>query len=635
MQIDTNWIKSIYSDGSENYISNPNPRLGEVVKVRLRIFSNAPIIKVLLRHMSNGTDVNTPMQASETSGIFTNYTCELRISQPQTNYHFIIGTTIDTYYYNQLEVTSFPPVEDYDFRIIAGYESPEWVKRSVFYQIFPDRFYNGDPDNDVQDNEYIFNGHSTTKRRWCDKVAEYSEAFCLDFYGGDLEGIKKKISYLNELGVNALYLTPIFHAATHHKYDCMDYFNVDPYFGGNKALEELVEELHQNGIRIILDVSINHTGIAHKWFNKDGDFFPQAEGAYNNPESVEREYYFFDDYNKYHAWFGIETLPTLNYTSEKLKEIIYKAEDSLIKLWLKPPYNIDGWRFDVGFCMARMNELQMHREVWNDIRNSIKSVNTQAYILAEHWTDNKEFLDGNLWDASMNYFGFGRPVRQFLGEPDEFIKRLGCYGLVSVKRKAEDVAKMFMQHIARLPYQISLVQYNMYDSHDIARLHNNSDISYESWRTAVIMQFTFPGVPGIYYGDEIRLNGHIETVEGCRYPMEWNEDMQNKDSFNMHRILAILKRKEKALQTGGFKVLYAQNYVVSYSRFTNEKAYIVVCSQELCPVTVDIPTDIIGAIECSVVKEVFNRSATYSLGKGVLNVLIKPQESLLFEVLLQ
>jgi len=630
-----NWKESVYSDGSKFYVSNPNPALGETVVIRLRVFKKSPVKTVVLRYIKNGCDMHVKLRAMEEKGIFAYFGCELKISQPVINYHFLIGTGSETYYYNQLGITDYPPTEEYDFRIIAGYESPEWVKKSVFYHIFPDRFYSGNPENDVKDNEYCFDGHPAIKKNWNEKPCEYSEGFCLDFFGGDLEGIKEKIPYLKELGVNALYLTPIFRAATNHKYDCIDYFNVDPHLGGNESLLNLVEELHKNGIKIILDVSINHTGMAHKWFNRDGDFFPKCVGAYNNPDSEERQFYYFDDKNKYHAWFGVETLPTLNYESEKLRDIIYRLDDSVVKKWLKPPYNIDGWRFDVGFCMARMDERQMHDEVWPEIRKSIKEVNPKAYIAGEHWTDCTEFLQGDKWDACMNYFGFGLPVRWFAGENSHFASKMKGLGLIASKCTAEMLKKMFMQNLARLPYQIALVQYNMYDSHDISRLHNHESISVETRRGVIIMQFTFPGAPAIYYGDEVSINGTTQTVEGCRYPMVWEESRQDKDCLNFHKILCRLKQKEDALQSGGFKILYAKGYVISYARFTDKKAYVVVCSQEDGTVEADIPAVLIGMTDDSKITEVFGRADKNNtkVQNGFMRVKLKPCETLLYEII--
>ena len=322
----------------------------------------------------------------------------------------------------------------------------------------------------------------------------------------------------------------------------------------------------------------------------------------------------------------------MNYESEKLRHIIYRSKDSVVKKWLKPPYNIDGWRFDVGFCMARMDECQMHHEVWSGIRKSVKEVNPGAYIVGEHWTDCTEFLQGDKWDACMNYFGFGLPVRWFAGEKNHFVNRMKDFGLTPSSCTAEGLKKMFMQNLARLPYQIALVQYNMYDSHDISRLHNHKDISFETRRGVIIMQFTFPGAPAIYYGDEITLDGTTETVEGCRYPMVWDEDLQDKNCLNLHRVLCRLKQKGEALQSGGFKILYAKGYVISYARFTDKRAYIVVCSQEKDSVEVDIPAIVIGMTDDSRVTEVFGRFSDTKVQNGALKVKLKPCETLLFEV---
>lgn len=627
------WLQSIYSDTSEHFVSNPLPKLGEEVKIRIRIWKNAPVTSVILRYISNGTDKYSPMELESTCDLFNYYVTSLRITESVIHYHFMIGTDTDVYYYNQLEVTDCYPTEDFDFRILADYQSPEWVKGTVFYQIFPERFYNGNPANDVQDGEYSFDGHLTSKRSWDQKPAEYEEGHSLDFFGGDLEGIREKIPYLKDLGVNAIYLNPIFRAATNHKYDCIDYFNVDPHFGGNKALEELTKALHDNDMKVIVDTSINHTGTAHKWFNKDGEFFDKSVGAYNNPDAPEREFYFFNENNEYDAWFGVKTLPTLNYTSDALKDIIYRSEDSVVRKWLKAPYHIDGWRFDVAFCMARRDEIQLHHEVWPEIRQVVKDTNEKAYIVCEHWTDYLEFMGGNEWDASMNYFGFTRPARQFAGEQDIFISRLAHYGLKQSRVNAKQIAKVFTQHLARLPYEMALLQFNLLDSHDVYRLHNNPDISFGRYCGAVQMLFTYPGTPSVYYGDEVGIDGHIESDAGFRYPMVWEEEKQNKEYYHLYQTLCHLKRNEKALQTGGFKFLYVDDTVLSYARFTLDKAFILVASMDATAKEVSIPAHTIGLKASSTIREVFGHGQV-THKDGILQVSLKPEESLLFECIL-
>ena len=628
-----NWQDSIYSDGSKHFVTNPTPELGEEVEIRLRVLKDAPIDDVILRGKINGNAHFFAMEKATEEGQFIYYKYQLEINQPLFHYHFIINTPEDTYYYNQLEITNYPPVEDYDFRIVTSYQPPEWVKSTVFYQIFPDRFYNGNQDNDVQDDEYTFNGYTTINKDWQQEPGEYEDAHCLDFFGGDLEGVKDKIPYLKDLGVNALYLNPIFYAATHHKYDCLDYFTVDPHFGGDEALVKLNEELHNNDMRVMLDVSVNHTGTAHKWFNKEASFFPENIGAYNNPDAKEREYYYFDEDGNYHGWEGVETLPTLNYESEALRDVIYRKEDSVLKYWLQEPFNIDAWRLDVADVMARMNENQMHHDVWPEIRENIREENPEAYILGEHWRDDQEFLLGDEWDSSMNYFGFGRPVRQFVGEIDHMLERhIDQFDFSVQKRTASELAAQFRQKIARLPHQVAYVQFNLLDSHDISRLHNHPDVSWHDYRGAVIMMFTFPGAPNIYYGDEVELEGHRQSVEGCRYPMDWDEKKQNQDYYQLYKKLSYLKQDKEALQTGGFKILYETDYVIAYARFVADEVYLTVVSQEEKKTQVEIPIGVLGVTEEAEVNELFGYQPKLGIEAGVMELELAAKDAFLFKI---
>jgi alpha-glucosidase len=239
-------------------------------------------------------------------------------------------------------------------------------------------------------------------------------------------------------------------------------------------------------MNIILDISINHTGIEHKWFNRDCTWFEKSVGAYNNPDSTERGYYFFDENNCYFGWHGVDTMPTLNYNSLALRDIIYRAEDSVIKKWLRPPYSIDVWRFDVADVFARNNETQLDTKLWPEICSAIKSVNPNAYILAEDWGDCPEHLRGDQWDSPMNYYGCGRVIRQFLGEPDLFMSDHPLLKKIRYKMTASDVKNRIMEHYAKLPFAFWENQFNLFDSHDTPRLHNNPKISFENYKGAVI-----------------------------------------------------------------------------------------------------------------------------------------------------
>lgn len=608
------WLESVYSDGTECFVSNPQPKLFETIKISIRMYEDAPVRHVLLRTVPNGAEKLIEAKKEKTVNGLTYYAAELKMTENKMHYHFYLVCDDIIYYYNQKEITTYIPDHTYDFVLLADYKQPEWVKKSVFYQIFPERFCNGNPDNDVKDGEYQLNGHDTIKmKNWEDEPLPYEKGFCLDFFGGDLEGVKEKIPYLKELGVTAVYLNPIFLAPSVHKYDCIDYFHVDPHFGGDEALAELSKALHENDMKLILDISINHTGTAHRWFNRDGLFFDKSEGAYNNPDSEERGFYFFKEgTNDYVGWFDVADLPTLNYTAENLRKIIYKNEDSVLRKWLKEPYCIDGWRFDVADVFARNNEVQLAHELWPEIRKAIREENEEAYILAEDWGDCASYLQGKEWDSAMNYYGCGRIIRQFLGEPDLFNARNEILKNVPYKMTAEDVQGRVMEHLAKLPFVMWQNQFNLFDSHDVSRLHNNPKIHPEEYRGAVIFLFTLIGAASIYYGDEAGVDGTIDSNEGCRYPMPWGKDFQKEEQYQLYRTLAHLKTVTKALSEGGMKFLYAKDDVVVIARFYENEVYTAVVSTSDETRKIVIPFGSVGSTGPKGDVDLFGRRITYT-----------------------
>lgn len=627
------WTESIYSNGTAEFISNPSPKLFETVKIRVRMYEDAPVAHVFLRSIPNGVERVQEMQVWKKEHGLVYYETELQMTENRMQYQFYIVSDDVVYFYTQKEVTTYVPDHTYDFVLLADYVQPEWVKKAVFYQIFPERFCNGNPDNDVKSGEYSQDGHPTIQmKNWDDIPLTYEEGFCFDFYGGDLEGVKEKIPYLKELGINAIYLNPIFYAPTMHKYDCLDYFHVDPHFGGDEALAELSRALHENDMKLILDISINHTGTAHKWFNKDAVYFDKSVGGYNNPDSEERGYYFFNEDNTYHGWFGIDGLPTLNYTSDALREKIYRGADSVLKKWLKPPYSIDGWRFDVADTFARNNEIQLSHELWPEIQKSIREENPQAYILAEDWGDCASYLQGKEWDSAMNYYGCGRVIRQFLGEPDLFMARNDILRNVPYKMTAEDVKARVMEHLAKLPYVMWENQFNLFDSHDVSRLHNNPKVNPDEYRGAIIFLFTLVGAASIYYGDEAQIDGVVGTNEGCRYPMPWNKEYKESEIYQMYRTFAHMKAEHKALSEGGMQFLYAEGNVVALARFCEEEVFVSVISTSDKDEKIRLPLGMIGAKQPKGSSDVFGKELEYKrMDDHSIEFLAKAHQSYFME----
>ncbi|MCM1143164.1 MAG: alpha-amylase family glycosyl hydrolase [Blautia sp.] len=629
------WLESVYSDGTECFVSNPQPEMFETVTIWIRLYEDAPVGHVFLRTVPNGAERLIEAKKRKIKGGLAYYAAELKITEERMQYHFYLVCSQVIYYYNQREITTYIPDQTYDFVLLATYRQPAWVKNAVFYQIFPERFYNGNLDNDVKNGEYSYEGHETIQvKDWESAPLPYEKGYALDFFGGDLEGVRQKIPYLKDLGVTAVYLNPIFCAPTVHKYDCIDYFHVDKHFGGDEALAELSKALHENDMKLILDISINHTGAAHKWFNKENDFFDSSQGAYQNPDAKERDYYFFKkDSNQYTCWCNVETLPVLNYQSEDLRQIIYRGENAVLRKWLKPPYSIDGWRFDVADVFARNNEIQLAHEVWTEIRKCIRQENPEAYILAEDWGDCAGYLQGSEWDSSMNYFGCGRVLRQFLGLPDLFLERNEILKKVPYKMTAEDVKNRILQHLAKLPYVLWQNQFNLLDSHDVPRVHNYEMVNRKEYRGAVILQFMLIGAPSIYYGDEVGIDGGTDACdETYRYPMPWTKSFCSNDTYQFYQKLAYMKKEHKALGEGGMKFLYAEGEIIALARFYEEEIFIAVLSVSDKEQEIRLPIGSVGVAYFKMDKDVFGKEMSYQrLDEKSIRMKVEPHQAYLLE----
>ena len=280
------------------------------------------------------------------------------------------------------------------------------------------------------------------------------------FYGGDLAGIRHQLDYLHgELGVTTLYLNPIFTAGSNHKYDTEDYDNVDPHLGGNAALAELAGALRARDMRLVLDAVVNHTGANHPWFNRYGRH--AAQGAYQSADSRWRSWYLFTGAHDYASWNGHASLPVLDFSNPDVCAAVYGDHGAILRRWMRPPYAIDGWRFDVIHMLGEGPGARNNTHHVRQFRRAVREENAEAYVLGEHFGEATRWLQGEQEDGAMNYYGFAQPVRAWLAERD--------FAGEPAELSTPELERWLTAARARVPYENQLAQLNLLDSHDTAR----------------------------------------------------------------------------------------------------------------------------------------------------------------------
>ncbi|MEM6530056.1 MAG: alpha-amylase family glycosyl hydrolase, partial [Chloroflexota bacterium] len=563
------WTKGVHHDGSAVFVSNPLPTLNETVEIKLRVPADAPINHVFIRTEPDGEQAFTHMPQTSHDDVCAWYTGALYMRNPRMVYRFKIMTDDGAFFYTAAGISRADGPDVYDFKLLADFESPSWLPGTVFYQIFPDRFHNGDPSLTPPPGQQFDHPpqgmFESQVQDWNADPIAFAEGGTVDFFGGDLPGIEQKLDYLLDLGVNALYLNPIFTSPTNHKYNISDFYTVDPHFGGNDALISLSEKLHANSMRYVLDITPNHIGHTSAWFTD----------AQANPDANTTDYFIFYEHpHSYEAWFGVQTLPKLDYSSEKLLDVMYRNNDAIMKHWLKPPYNADGWRLDVWNMVGRRGPDDYQHRVGRETRSAVKSTNDDAYVFGESFYDDTGSLQGDQLDAMMNYQGFTFPVERWLAGHDVNVWNETPPAHVDTARlPAEAAVEQMQRYMAAVPWAVTQIQFNLLGSHDTPRIMSIVDGDEPLAKLAAVLLFTFPGVPSIYYGDEIGMFGWREPDN--RRGMVWDEDRWNMGIRELYQQLIQMKRSHAALQTGGFEVLHAEGAALAYLRESETERMIV------------------------------------------------------------
>lgn len=618
---------ALFSDGTRDYRIPCEPMENDKVTICFRTGKNN-VESVYL--VTGGS--SKEMEKVTSDSLFDYYEIRIQLTNLIVAYYFkIISGSITCYYNREGAVTYAQGI--YNFVITPGFATPEWAKGAIFYQIFIDRFYNGDKTNDVEDEEYLYIGEGT------DKVTDWNKypapMGVREFYGGDLKGVLKKLDYLKDLGIEVIYLNPIFVSPSNHKYDIQDYDYVDPHFGviyedggdnlphnalsnhqatkyikrvtdkvnleaSNELFIKLVEEIHKRGMKVILDGVFNHCGSFNKWLDREGIYEESKsyeQGAFLEKTSPYNSFFEFREdkwpYNtSYDGWWGHDTLPKLNYEgSPKLYEYIME----IARKWVSPPFNCDGWRLDVAADLGLSKEF--NHKFWKDFRKRVKEANPEALILAEHYGDPSPWLQGGEWDSVMNYDAFMEPLSWFLTgvdkHSDEFRENLlGQYDVFVQSMK---------HHMSRLQTSSLQVAMNELSNHDhsrfltrtnhrVGRTSNRGpkaaeeDISKGIMRAAVMVQMTWPGAPTVYYGDEAGVCGWTDPDNRRTYP--WgNED---KELYQLHKELIRIHKNYEALRTGSILFLTGQFGFICYGRFDQVDKFIIAVNNNNTELAINI-----------------------------------------------
>jgi alpha-glucosidase len=534
---------------------------------------DAPVRQVLLRFLPDGEQRFLPMTREPDTPGCSWWSAVLPLDMPAVNYRFLLLTTVGALWFTARGLTRATPTDAGDFRIVPGPAGgvraggPDWLADSVFYQIAPDRFHDGDPSISVRTGEYALRGTATVQRAWGEDPSPSWDTAHVEFFGGDLKGVAEKLPYLLDLGVNALYLLPVFTAPSIHKYDVTDYENVDPHLGGNSGLSALRRATTDHGIRMILDIVPNHCGREHPWFRA-------AAADVNAPTA---EFFTFTNHpNEYASWLGHASLPRLNYASPRLLEYMITGPDAIFKRWLRPPYAIDGWRVDVANMLGRHGGVDRNLELARLIRAAVKSENPEAFLLAEHFFDASSALQWDGWDAAMNYAGFAVPLWSWLTSHG-FRQHWEPFAIPAGSALATAaLLETWDEFRSRLPWETAVRQLNLLGSHDTPRLLSMLDGHPALQQVAVGLLMTYPGVPCILYGDEIGLEGRDTHVLKC---MPWDERAWNLETRSYYRALIRLRRTSSALCAGGYQVLDRGVDWFAYQRDAEDDLIIVIANR--------------------------------------------------------
>jgi alpha-glucosidase len=542
-----------HHDGSDQYVLERADELGGEAAVRLRLPRATSADRVLLRYEHDGEPRSVEATIDEETETDVWWRAEFPLANPVTRYRWLLsGGSAGYAWVNALGRTAHEVADADDFVLTVGAWGPEWHLDSVVYEIFPDRFASSGLD--VPAPEWA------VRRDWGDLPTGRGRPTPYELFGGDLRGIEQHLDHVDSLGANLLYLTPFFPATSTHRYDSTTFAHVDPLLGGDDALRSLAGAAHARGMRLLGDITLNHTGYRHEWF----------ERALADANAVERGFYYFDDSipGGYESWLGFLTLPKLNWQSGELHERFATVLQRYLDLGL------DGWRVDVANMIGRYRDVDLNREVSRWARNEVGG----ALLVAEHGFDFRPDLAARGWHGVMNYSGFLRPLWTWLVRDDPEPEQRRQFWGIPVQVPSLDGAaavEAIRRFRAGIPWESVLHSWNLLDSHDTARFRTVAGTA-DRHLVGVGMQMTLPGVPMIFAGDELGLEG--AWGEDGRRTMPWGEQWDGA-FLRQVRELARLRRTLPALARGGLRFVHVAPDAIAFLRETIGERLLVLAAR--------------------------------------------------------
>jgi alpha-glucosidase len=560
-----------HHDGSSLYVSNSAPSIGDTITLKLRVPNSYNFEKGFIRIYEDGEPRSYELKAGKENGIERWYEVKITVINIHTIYRFVFVAKDKYDWLNAFGLSNHDVHSNNDFQIVAIPANPEWIKSSVFYQIFPDRFAKSERTYKTPDWAH--------PREWNELPRGRSKFTGTELYGGDLLGVEQHLDHINDLGVNGIYFTPFFSARSNHRYDASSFDEVDPILGGNKALFSLVKKSNKLGIRIMGDLTSNHCGAGHPWLAK----------AKKNKKSKERSYFYWDKSIKhgYVGWWGLESLPKLNFNSKALRNEMYKGKNSIVRKWIGSKYGMSGWRIDVGNMTGRLGSDNHHDEVMHGIRIAMDETNPNAWLVAENGDFVASDLNGLGWHGAMNYQGFMRPVWNWLNRNPDIGGGFQGLPFEMPRISGSQLVNSMKQFNASVPWRSVTASMVLLDSHDTARFRTVVSGDVASHLSAMTMVLTYPGVPSIFAGDEIGLEG--AWGEDGRRTINWDDQSTWDMGFLIEvKKLISIRKMHDAFINGGLRWVLVEDDCLAFLRESKKEVILVFVSRKAVKTTIDL-----------------------------------------------